>query len=117
MNRIAWALALSLGLAATPTALADVKHGETVFRARCSSCHAMGVGGSPTTAQFKEMSPERIVAAMTTGTMTTMAAGLDADEKNSIAEFLTGLAPAPAGQPAAAPEPTPTPTPTSSPEQ
>lgn len=110
MNHIALALALSLGLAAAPAALADVKHGETVFRARCSSCHAMGVGGSPTTAQFKEMSPERIVAAMTTGTMATMAAGLEDDEKKSIAEFLTGLAPGSAGRPAA-PEPTPTPTP------
>ena len=44
----------------------------------------------PTATQFRAMSPDRVLAAMETGSMVTMANGRTAAERRAIAEFLTG---------------------------
>jgi polyvinyl alcohol dehydrogenase (cytochrome) len=64
--------------------------GESMYRQSCAQCHDGGVGRAPSRQAFKDMSPERVLAAMETGEMVTMGMRWPADGRRSIAEFLTG---------------------------
>ena len=61
------------------------------FRTNCAGCHGGGqVPNAPDLAALRQMSPEKIYRAMTTGTMQAMAKNLTDQQKISIAESLTG---------------------------
>ena len=61
------------------------------FRTNCAGCHGGGqVPNAPDLAVLRQMSPEKIYRAMTTGTMQAMAKNLTDQQKISIAESLTG---------------------------
>ena len=93
--------------------------GQTIYRARCASCHDAEAGSpeatrAPSRAALRERSRDAIVAALSTGgSMAPMATGITAVEKAAIAAFLSPIASPPpdptlgrcATQPAALPDP------------
>jgi polyvinyl alcohol dehydrogenase (cytochrome) len=74
-------------LAQTPAAAPD---GAELYKRACAQCHDAGVGRAPNREQFRAMLPDRVLSAMETGSMVTMATGRTALERRAIAEFLTG---------------------------
>ena len=64
--------------------------GAELYKRACAQCHETGVGRAPNRDQFRAMSPDRVLAAMETGSMVTMANNRTAAERRAIAEFLTG---------------------------
>ena len=89
-------MALILALTAAGTAAAQAQapaaapDGADLYKRSCASCHDTGVGRAPTREQFRAMLPDRVLSAMETGGMVTMANGRSAAERRAIAEFLTG---------------------------
>jgi polyvinyl alcohol dehydrogenase (cytochrome) len=71
---------------------AQTQTGEQMYQASCAQCHDAGVGRAPKRDGFRDMSPERVLAAMETGEMVTMGMRWPAEGRRSIAEFLTGKA-------------------------
>ena len=47
--------------------------GAELYKRTCAQCHDAGVGRAPSREQFRAMSPDRVLAAMETGSMVTMA--------------------------------------------
>jgi polyvinyl alcohol dehydrogenase (cytochrome) len=66
--------------------------GVAQYFSNCASCHESDDPGhqAPKTAVLKQMTPERILEIMTTGSMRTMAAGLSDADKRLIAEWVGG---------------------------
>jgi polyvinyl alcohol dehydrogenase (cytochrome) len=64
--------------------------GADLYKRACAQCHDTGVGRAPNREQFRSMLPDRVLAAMETGSMVTMANNRTAPERRAIAEFLTG---------------------------
>jgi polyvinyl alcohol dehydrogenase (cytochrome) len=79
---------LTAGLAAAQAPPAP--DGAGLYKRACAQCHDTGVGRAPSREQFRAMSPDRVLAAMETGSMVTMANNRSAAERRAIAEFLTG---------------------------
>ena len=83
---------------------AQAPDGAELYKRTCAQCHDTGANRAPARDAFRSMPAERVMSAMETGSMITMAIGRTADERKAIAEFLTGkslsnpvvLAPAPA---------------------
>src|SRR5580658_3606015 len=71
---------------------AQQETGESMYRLSCAQCHDAGVGRAPKRESFRDMSPERVLAAMETGEMVTMGMRWPAEGRRAIAEFLTGKA-------------------------
>src|SRR5689334_19157766 len=89
-RRIAW-----LVLLAAPCAMAQVRLSEStgvnLFKNNCTSCHGITpVERAPTESVIKQMPPERIYEAITTGVMKNMAAKLSDTEKVLLAEYMGG---------------------------
>lgn len=93
--------------------LADIAAAQTASRViraideRCANCHGnadvngpANVEGAPSQATLRQMAPETILQAITTGAMRIHAEGLSDDYKLAMAEFISGrkLAPLEAGQ-------------------
>jgi polyvinyl alcohol dehydrogenase (cytochrome) len=64
--------------------------GPTIYKRNCSQCHEEGVNRAPRRDAFLSMTPERVLAAIETGTMVSMATNRTATERRALAEFLTG---------------------------
>lgn len=86
-------LLLFAGVAAP--AGAQTAAGAAVFQRECATCHVNPPADSraPTQAALRQIAPEAIVNALTTGTMRVQGERLTADERRAVAEFLTGRAP------------------------
>ncbi len=84
------ALAVSALAVAPPAAQAQPIDAATLYQRSCAQCHDSGVNRAPQRDAFRSMTPERVVAAMETGSMVTMANNRTAAERRAIAEFLTG---------------------------
>jgi polyvinyl alcohol dehydrogenase (cytochrome) len=69
---------------------AQAPDGAALYKRSCASCHDTGANRAPGRDAFRAMPAERVVAAMETGSMITMANGRTAAERQAIAEFLTG---------------------------
>jgi polyvinyl alcohol dehydrogenase (cytochrome) len=67
-----------------------VPNGEALYKTSCASCHDQSVNRAPDRTAFRGMLPERVLAAMETGSMVTMANNRSAAERRAIAEFVTG---------------------------
>ncbi|MGH8261632.1 MAG: PQQ-binding-like beta-propeller repeat protein [Steroidobacteraceae bacterium] len=86
--------------AAVPAALArrarqssGTEVGFAFFETHCTRCHgnpAAAATRAPEPAAIRQMSPERIYGALTTGVMKTEAQGLTDDQKRRLAEFMSG---------------------------
>jgi len=65
--------------------------GSTIFGNTCESCHGNPkVDSAPSPATLKQMSPEKIYEALTTGTMAANAKELSDQQKRDIAEWVGG---------------------------
>jgi len=61
-----------------------------LFKKHCALCHEAGIEHVPARETLKAMSPERVLAAMESGAMISMASSLSAAERRAVAEFVTG---------------------------
>jgi polyvinyl alcohol dehydrogenase (cytochrome) len=65
--------------------------GWASFQTRCYGCHGNpATPAAPTPVAIREMTPERIYASLTTGTMQAQSEGLSDIQKQRIAEFMSG---------------------------
>ncbi|HLG58594.1 MAG TPA: PQQ-binding-like beta-propeller repeat protein [Vicinamibacterales bacterium] len=71
-------------------ALVSGDDGPTLYKQLCASCHDTGLGRAPARDVLRAMSPERVLAAMESGAMLSMASGRTGVERRDIAEFVTG---------------------------
>src|SRR6516162_9744290 len=62
--------------------------GESVYNARCKSCHEPAVERAPTRSELAFRGPADIVTALTTGVMAPMAKGLSRPEIEAVAMYL-----------------------------
>jgi len=91
MNAIRYVALSAVCLLAVPLALfAQTLDGESLYKQSCASCHDTSVNRAPDRQAFRSMPAERILAAMETGNMITMANNRSAAERRAIAEFLSG---------------------------
>ena len=74
---------------ATPPAPPPAPDGAALYAGSCASCHDGGNDRAPGRDALRTMTPERVLAAMETGPMITMAINRSADERRAIAEFVT----------------------------
>ena len=63
-----------------------------LFESRCAQCHGGNAAErrAPDRAMLAQMTPERILAALTTGSMVPNAAGISDGQKRSLAELISG---------------------------
>jgi polyvinyl alcohol dehydrogenase (cytochrome) len=94
-NSRIWIRASAFVLILGATALAAAQEpatqpasGETVFNARCKTCHDPAVERAPSRAEMAFRAPADIVAALTTGVMAPMSKGLSRPEIEAVALFL-----------------------------
>jgi polyvinyl alcohol dehydrogenase (cytochrome) len=72
------------GMPATPTS-----SGAAIYERACATCHDGGAIQAPRRDSLAALSRERILAAMTTGIMSTQASGLSPEEKETLATYLS----------------------------
>lgn len=87
-TKISIATACVVVLAAAWPAAAD--DGPTMYKQLCATCHDTGAARAPTRDVLQAMTPERVLTAMESGPMLSMAAGRTGVERRAIAEFVTG---------------------------
>jgi len=73
-----------------PTVPASADDGPTLYKQLCATCHDSGVARAPTKDVLQAMTPERVLTAMESGAMLSMASGRTGVERRAIAEFVTG---------------------------
>ena len=70
---------------------AGTESGFAVFQGRCMSCHGNpNVERAPSPAAIREMSPEKIYEALTTGVMKGQGDALTEDQRRMVATFMSG---------------------------
>jgi polyvinyl alcohol dehydrogenase (cytochrome) len=77
----------SSAAAQTPEQAPD---GNALFQRTCAQCHMGGVNRAPDMDVLRAMSADRVLAAMETGPMISMATGRSAADRRAIAEAATG---------------------------
>jgi len=68
----------------------SAQDGVALYKKNCALCHDAGVERVPTRETLNAMSPERVLAAMESGAMISMASRLSAAERRAVAEFVSG---------------------------
>jgi polyvinyl alcohol dehydrogenase (cytochrome) len=84
LHRVLWALVLA-GLAAA-------QDGAALYKQNCAMCHDGGMDRAPSRSALQAMTADRVLAALETGPMISMASRRTAAERRTIAEFVTGKA-------------------------
>lgn len=69
---------------------AMAQDGAALYGAHCSQCHDGGIVRAPSRRVLSEMTPERIVASLETGSMRTQGAARTPEERRAIAVFVSG---------------------------
>ena len=94
MKRLILAAALTCAAAspALAQAPAQAPNGAELFQRTCAQCHMGGVNRAPDMDSLRSMSADRVLAAMETGPMISMATARSAAERRAIAESVTGKA-------------------------
>ncbi len=82
------AMVLAMAFASADISAASMD-GSTVYAQRCASCHDNAADRTPLRIALRAMTPESIVAALTSGPMKTQAEGLSPDEIRGVAGFLS----------------------------
>ena len=92
MNHLTYRVAFGLAavLVSAGPLSAQAPDGPELYKRTCASCHDAGDNRAPGRDAFRSMPAERVMAAMETGSMITMALNRSAAERRAIAEFLTG---------------------------
>src|SRR5260221_9088738 len=61
-----------------------------LYRQNCAGCHDVGVDRAPTREALQTMSAERVLMALESGAMLSMASRLSAADRRVLAQFVTG---------------------------
>ncbi len=64
--------------------------GAALYQTHCASCHDNGAARAPDREALKSMLPARVLSAMETGPMISMATGRSLPERRALAEYVTG---------------------------
>src|SRR5215472_12612597 len=72
------------------SAPAFAQDGAALYRRDCATCHDMGVDRAPTRETLQTMTAERVLAAMESGPMISMASRDSGADRRAIAQFVTG---------------------------
>jgi polyvinyl alcohol dehydrogenase (cytochrome) len=64
--------------------------GPTLYKQLCASCHDTGLARAPTRDVLQALTPERVLTALESGAMLSMASGRTGVERRAIAEYVTG---------------------------
>ena len=70
--------------------LLSAQDGSTLYDRTCASCHNGGNDRAPSRDALRSMSADRVLAAMETGPMISMAVRLTTADRRAIAEFVSG---------------------------
>ena len=73
-----------------PAHFLPAEDGATLYRRSCAPCHDAGAERAPTHEALHAMSAERVLAAMESGPMISMANRRSEADRRAIAEFITG---------------------------
>jgi len=84
------ALTVSALLAIPLAGIAASPDGGAIYKRSCAPCHETGVDRAPGREALRAMSPERVLAAMESGPMISMANRQSEAARRAIAEFVTG---------------------------
>jgi len=84
-----WLLVVGLSGGAV-TASAQTVNPEAIYKDTCAQCHDEPQGRTPSKAALKDRSPDTILMAMTSGSMSLQAITLSVGEKRALAEYLSG---------------------------
>jgi polyvinyl alcohol dehydrogenase (cytochrome) len=79
-------LALVLGFLVAGSLRAQ--DGASLYERHCASCHDRGLDRAPSRGDLRALTPERILAAMESGTMISMVNGRSALDRRAIAEYV-----------------------------
>jgi polyvinyl alcohol dehydrogenase (cytochrome) len=82
-----------LALVAAAPALAQTAaraDGEAIYRERCVGCHETGAARAPDLAALRQMSPDRVLAALRSGSMSTQGQGLSNEQLDRLSRFVAG---------------------------
>jgi len=77
-------------LARPATVSAQTVDAAVVYKDNCATCHDAPTGRTPSKDALKDRTPETILNAMTSGTMTMQAMQLSTGERRAVAEYLAG---------------------------
>jgi polyvinyl alcohol dehydrogenase (cytochrome) len=67
----------------------SAEDGPSLYKQLCSSCHDTGFNRAPDRQALRTMSPERVLTALESGVMLSMASNRTSVERRAIAEFVT----------------------------
>jgi polyvinyl alcohol dehydrogenase (cytochrome) len=68
----------------------SAQDGSLLYKQLCATCHDTGLERAPDREALRAMSPERVLAALESGVMLSMASNRTGVERRAIAEFVTG---------------------------
>jgi polyvinyl alcohol dehydrogenase (cytochrome) len=83
-------LLLGFLLVCSGSAALFAEDAATIYRQACASCHDTGENRAPTLDTLRSMRPERVLAALESGPMISMANRRTPAERRALAEFVTG---------------------------
>jgi len=72
------------------SARAFAQDGAALYRRDCVACHDMGADRAPSREALQTMTAERVLAAMESGPMISMASRDSGADRRAIAQFVTG---------------------------
>jgi polyvinyl alcohol dehydrogenase (cytochrome) len=81
-------LVIASGVSAT--AAAQTISAEAIYKESCAQCHDQPQGRTPSRAALKDRSPDAILTALTSGSMSLQGITLSVAEKRALAEYLSG---------------------------
>jgi len=90
VQAIAPPICLVLLIGASTSAFAQ--DGAALYRRDCAACHDMGIDRAPTREALQTMTAERVLTAMESGPMISMASRDNGGERRAIAQYVTGKA-------------------------
>jgi polyvinyl alcohol dehydrogenase (cytochrome) len=96
LNALRFFGVMVLALVATAPARAQSTStfdGQAIYRERCVGCHEAGATRAPDLATLRQMSPDRVLTALRSGSMSTQGEGLSAGQLDSLSRFVAGAAP------------------------
>jgi polyvinyl alcohol dehydrogenase (cytochrome) len=64
--------------------------GAALYARECAACHDMGADRAPSREALRNMTAERVLAAMESGAMISMASRVNGAERRAIAQYITG---------------------------
>jgi polyvinyl alcohol dehydrogenase (cytochrome) len=85
--------AITMALTPSEPALAQSAasaDGAVLYRERCVGCHEGGTTRAPDSATLRQMSPERVLSSLKSGSMSTQGQGLSDAQLDSLSRFVAG---------------------------